>query len=176
MLVNGSINSFSDIKGAEILRNDGYRTVTTESGKSRKHASVGGAVAGGIILGPVGAVVGGTALGKITTQGRSVTNSIPVCSHIGVNVNINDFYSEIILLNQVVDQSSKMYIDKINTAQRIVDILRNLSTTPVPETFLRPEEEPSVLKYDEEIEKANENLQKAIDNTPNYDIPEDYYK
>lgn len=182
--INGTTYPFSDIKGAEMVKNDGFRTVTNTTGtnnqKSKKHASLGGAVAGGLILGPVGAVVGGSALGKTTTKGNNnqVTTSdeIPTCHHIGVNVNIKGFNTEIVILSKTVDQSSSAYNNSVNTAQMIVDQLRALSSTPVPKSFLKPEEEQTVLNYNPQIEAAAKELQETIKDKPNYDIPESYFK
>lgn len=182
--INGTKYPFTDIKGAEMVRNEGFRTETNTTGtnnqKSKKHASLGGAIAGGLILGPVGAVVGGSALGKTTTKGNNnqITNSnnIPVCYRISVNVNIKGFNTEISILSKTVDQSSSVYNNSINIAQRIVDQLRVLSSTPVPKTFLKPEEEQSVLDFDPQIEKAAKELQETTKNKPNYDIPESYFK
>lgn len=182
--INGTTYPFSDIKGAEMVKNDGFRTVINTTGtnnqKSKKHASLGGAVAGGLILGPVGAVVGGSALGKTTTKGNNnqVTTSdeIPTCHHIGVNVNIKGFNTEIVILSKTVDQSSSVYNNSVNTAQMIVDQLRVLSSTPVPKSFLKPEEEETVLNYNPKIEAAAKELQETIKDKPNYDIPESYFK
>lgn len=64
--INNSTALFSSIQGAELNMMVGSRIVTTENTKttSKKHASLGGAVAGGLILGPVGAAVGGVGLEK----------------------------------------------------------------------------------------------------------------
>lgn len=184
VIINGSTYLFSDIKGAEIVKQDSTRVVTnttqTSNGKSRKHASLGGAVAGGLILGPVGAVVGGSALGKTTSKGKSniVTNSneIPTCYHIGVNVDLNGFTTEIVLLSNTVDQSSNIHNNTVRIAQLIVDKLRSLSQTPVPKKFLKPEEEQSVLDIEKEIENAAKELKKVSDDKPTYEIPEEYLK
>lgn len=182
--INETKYPFTDIKSAEMVRSEGFRTVTNTTGtnnqKSKKHASLGGAIAGGLILGPVGAVVGGTALGKTTTKGKNdqvtTSNDIPVCHRISVNVNIKGFNTEISVLSKTVDQSSPIYNKSINTAQSIVDQLRVLSTTPVPKKFLKPEEEQTVLDYNPRIEAASKELQEAIKDKPNYDIPESYFK
>ena len=182
--INGTNYTFTDINGAEITKNEGFRTVTNTTGtnkqKSKKHASLGGAVAGDLIMGPLGAVVGGSALGKTTTKGKNdqvtTSNDIPTCYHIGVNVNIKGFNTEIVILSKTVDQSSSTYNNSINTAQRIVDKLRILSSTPVPKTFLKPEEEQSVLNYNPQIETAEKELQEIINDKPTYEIPESYFK
>lgn len=182
--INGQIYSFSDIKGAEINTSEGVRNITNTTGtnnaKSKKHISIGGAIAGGLISGGIGAVVGGSTLGKTTTKGKNnqvtTSNDIPVCYHIGVLVNLNGFTAEIILLSKAADIESSLYNKTFNKAQIIVNKLRTLSLTPVPKKWLKPEEEQSVLNIDLEIENAAKNLKKVMNDKPNYDIPESYYK
>lgn len=184
IIVNGSTYLFSDIKGAEIVKQDSFRTITntTETGKSKskKHASLGGGLLGTAVAGPVGAVVGGSILGKTTQKGKTntVTNSndIPTCYHIGVNVNLNGFNTEIVLLSRTVDQSSAIHNNTVKNAQLIVDKLRNLSQTPVPKKYLQPEEEQSVLNIEKEIEEAAKELKTVSDDKPTYEIPESYLK
>lgn len=173
--INGTEHLFSEIKGAEISRQDSYRVITTETGKSKKHVSLGKAVVGGAIFGPIGALAGGT-MGKTTTNGKSVSNSIPICNHIGVIVNLDGFTSEIVILSTTVDQSSISFNSSINIAQKIVDKLGELSKKPVPKKFLKPEEESTVLDYDPQIEEAAKELQETIKNKPTYEIPESYFK
>ncbi len=182
IIVNNSTYLFSDIKGAEIVEQDSFRTITnateTVKGKSRKHASLGGGLLGAAVAGPVGAVVGGTVLGTTKQKGKTNTvinsNDIPTCYHIGVNVNINDFNTEIVLLSKTVDQSSLIYSNAVKSAQSIVDKLRILSRTPVPKKYLQPEEEQSVLNIDKEIEIATKELKVVMDDKPTYEIPEKY--
>lgn len=172
--INQTIYLFSSIKGAEVNKDDSYRIVTTETGKSKKHGSLGGAVAGGILLGPVGAVVGGSALGKTTSKGNSISNSIPTCRHIGVIVDIDGFKSEITLLDRIVDQSSSAYRKALRNAEEIVSELHYLSNQPVPKKFLKVEDEPSVLEIVKSIEEAQKELEKVKANKPTYQIPDRY--
>lgn len=60
--------------------------------KSKKHASIGGAVA----------------------------NQIPTCIHMGVLVNIDGFVSEVVLISGEVDLSSFKYKQAQNDAQTII--------------------------------------------------------
>ena len=172
--INQTEHLFSSIKSAEVNKECSYRIITTESGKSKKHASLGGAVAGGLLLGPVGAVVGGSALGKTTSKGNSVSNSIPTCNHIGVIIDIDGFKSEVILLNHTVDQSSEQYTNALQNAEAIVSKLHYLATQPVPKIFKKVEEEASVLEIGKQIAKAQEELEKVKADKPTYDIPDKY--
>lgn len=184
IIVNGTTYLFSDIKAAEIVKQDSFRTVIntveTNKSKSKKHVSIGGGILGAAVAGPVGAAIGGSVLGKTTQKGQSNTvtnsNNIPTCNHIGVNVNLKGFTTEIVLLSSTVDKSSLSYNMNIKNAQLIVDKLRNLSKTLMPKDFLKPEEEQSVLEIDKEIKNAKKELNKTVKNKPTYEIPEKYLK
>ncbi len=171
--INQTIHLFSSIKGAEVNKEESYRVVTTESGRSKKHVSLGKAVVGGALLGPVGAIAGG-AMGKTTTRGNSISNSIPTCNHIGVIVDIDGFKSEVILLNNTVDQSSATYKNALQNAEEIVSKLHYLATQPVPKTFVKVEEEQSVLDIGKSIAQAQEELERVKANKPTYEIPDRY--
>lgn len=171
--INQTTHLFSSIKGAEVNKEDSYRVITTETSKSKKHVSLGKAVVGRALLGPVGAIAGG-AMGKTTTKGNSTSNSIPTCNHIGVIVDIDGFKSEVILLNNTVDQSSSVYKNALQNAEEIVSKLHYLATQPVPKKFIKAEEEQSVLDIEKSILKAQEELEQAKANTPTYEIPDRY--
>lgn len=173
--INGRLYLFSDIKGAEIVSYGSYRIMTTETSKSKKHISLGKAVVGGAVFGPIGAIAGGS-MGKTTSSGKAISNSIPTCNYIGVRININGFMSEITLMNQTIDQTSSAYINNMDIAQCIVDTLRRLSVTPVPKNFLKPEEVQSVLDFDPKISSAAKRLRETINNRPTYEIPQKYYE
>lgn len=172
--INQTETAFSSIQGAELNIENSYRIVTHESGKAKKHASLGGAVAGGVLFGPIGAMAGGIGLGKTKTNSTSTSNSIPTCNHLGVMVNIGGFMSEIPLISSTVDQSSSQYTNAQRNAQEIITKLRLLAQTPVPETFLKVEDESSVLNFDGQIIEADKELEIAKADTPKYEIPEKY--
>lgn len=176
--VNNSECLFSSIKGAELNVMMGYRVITTEhsDSESKKHASLGGAVVGGLILGPIGAVAGGIALGKTKkqTSGTTVSYKIQTCTHLGVFVNLDSFSSEIVLISNQVDQSSYTYTKAQSDAQKIISMLGTLSRIDVPTSFLRPEEEASVRNIDAQIERKQQELEVAIADKPSYNIPKRY--
>lgn len=174
LLINNSRVPFSSIKGAAVNISESYRIETKETGKSKKHASVGGALAGGLFFGPVGAIVGGTALGKTTHKGQTNTNSIPTATHIGVIIDVNGFNNEVSLLDRTVDQDSMTFVATIQKAQQIISKLQYISTLAVPETFLKAEEEDSVLAIDQAIVSAKNELEQVKANVPTYDIPSKY--
>lgn len=154
---------FSDIQGANINVISGSRVVTTQNSKSKKHASLGGAIVGGVLLGPVGAAAGGVGLGNTETRGTMNSNQIMTCLHLGVMVNINGFVSEVLLISKEVDQTSKKFLNAQSEAANIVALLGALSKTPVPESYMLPEEAESVKQIDDRINQEQLNLQTAVD-------------
>ena len=89
-------------------------------------------------------------------------------------VDIDGFKSEVILLNNTVDQSSNTYKIALQNAEEIVSKLHFLATQPVPKTFIKVEEEKSVLDIDKSIVQAQKDLEKIKAEKPNYEIPEKY--
>lgn len=176
--INNTEHLFSSIQGADLNMMSGCRIVTTDNSKSKskKHASLGGAVVGGVVAGPIGAVVGGSALGKTKTKttGSSVSNQIPTCTHLGVMVNINGFVSEVVFISSQIDQSSMTFSRAQSDAQNFISQLGALARIPVPASFLRPEEESSVKAIDSQIANKQQELQVAIADTPVYALPEMY--
>ena len=158
--INNTTVLFSSIRGAEMNMMTGCRVVTRESSKtkSKKHASLGGAVAGGMLFGPLGAAVGAVGLGEMDgkTTGTTVSDQIPTCTHLGIMVNIAAF------------------INARNEAQSIIAQLGKLAKMPVPSHFLQPEEEQSVKEIEAQIAAKQSELQIAINDRPTYDIPAMY--
>ena len=174
LLLNGTTVLFSSIKGAAANISESYRVETHETGKSKKHASVGGAVVGTLMFGAVGGIVGGAALGKTTHKSDINTNNIPTATHFGVLVDLDGFKSEIVLLDKTVDQDSDDFREAIEKAQKIITKLQYLSTVPVPESYLAVEDEESVLKLKDQIVEAHKELEAAKANVPTYEIPAKY--
>ena len=71
-------------------------------------------------------------------------------------------------------QNSSSYNNSIKVAQQIVDKCHQLATTPVPKTFLKPEEEQSVLDIGKQIAQYQKDLEAAKKDVPTYDLPDIY--
>ena len=174
LAVKDFVVPFSGIKGATIDITESYRLETAEKGKSKKHASLGGAVAGGMLSGGIGAVIGGTALGKTTYKGKTNTDSIPTASNIGVIVTINDFQHKVTVLGKTVDQDSRAFRNAFESAQKIIATLQQLAVTPVPQNVLPVEKEPAILSIDARVLELKNELASIQSNKPLYEVPAKY--
>ncbi|MCR5449764.1 MAG: hypothetical protein K6F23_10240 [Solobacterium sp.] len=184
--LNGQEYVYSSIYGARLNQFMGSRTetktneVTEVDNTTKKHVSIGGAVVGGLVAGPIGAVAGGVALAKMKNKGNVRTNTyvtsteVPTCNHLGVEVNINGFISEIVLIAKPIDQSNPKYANALNEAQHIISNLQYLSTLPVPENYIDVEEEPELISLSERIDQAQIEMAIIKKNVPTYEIPERY--
>ncbi len=172
--LNQAVVRFSDIAGAELNIQFSNRIITQTTEKSKKHVSLGGAVLGGLVSGGLGAVVGGVGLGKTTTTGTSVSTEIPICTHIGVNVLMKGYVSEIVLLSRAVEESSSAFAKAEREAQEIIATLHAVANISVPTECLRIEDEPSVREFDEEILNIEQEIEKAIGDKSTYKLPNIY--
>ena len=157
--VNNNVYFFSDIKGASIVKTESQRVETKEKSVSKKKGSVGGAIAGGLVMGGTGALVGGVALGKTKTTTTGTSDIIPTCVHLGVMIDINNFQHEIILSNELIDQTSNKYLSLLKESENIMQSIQRISATPVPDSYLLPEQEESVLEIDAKIADAQRELE-----------------
>lgn len=179
---------YTSILGAEMNSVMGTKTdhiqrtvTTTEEGEEKRSLSVGGAIAGGIIAGPIGAVAGAVAFGKKTKEPDSVHTHTyveerqePSCDYLSVKINLDGFISEEVFISSPVKQNSSIYRNAFKEAQGLVSALRMLAATEVPETVLPIEEEPVLLQIQEDIKNAKQELEAAKANKPVYEIPARY--
>ncbi len=155
-------------------------TTTTTHSTSKKHISVGGAMAGGLLLGPVGAAVGGVGLGK--TTGKTVSKNsgginmheYQICEHLGVKIRAESQYSEIVLLRQTVPVAGNVFQRAYLNAQNIAAMVEKVSKIPVPEDVVRVEDEDSVRGIDNQIVDKQYELECAIEDKPDYSLPDTY--
>lgn len=174
VIINNNRVLFTNIKGAELNIQEGFTAITTETSKTKKKPSIGGAVAGGIIGGRAGAVAGGVALNKAKTTSHAYTNSIPTCTHMGVIIDVDGFKQEVVLINREIAKSGKRYLSIYNEAQNVIMKLREISMIPVPKSFIPSNEMPSVKDIEKQIDEADEKLNAVINNKPLYKIPSMY--
>lgn len=179
---------YTSILGAEMNSVMGTKTdhiqrtvTTTEEGEEKRSLSVGGAIAGGIIAGPIGAVAGAVAFGKKTKEPDSTHTHTyveerqePSCDYLSVKINLDGFISEEVFISSQVKQNSSIYRQAFKEAQGLVSALRMLSATEVPDNVLPIEEEPVLLQIQEDIKNAKEELKAAKAKKPVYEIPSRY--
>ena len=184
----GTNYPYSSIRGAEMNSVMGTKTehvrrtvTTTEEGEEKRSLSVGGAIAGGIIAGPLGAVAGAVAFGKKTKEPDSIHTRTymeerqePSCDYLSVKINLDGFISEEVFISSQVGQNSPKYRKSFQEAQGLVSALRMLAGTKAPEKVIPIEEEPVLLQIQEDLKNAKQELKAAKADKPVYEIPARY--
>lgn len=89
-------------------------------------------------------------------------------------VNINGFDSKVVFISSQVDQSSMAFSKAQSEAQNFISQLGALAKTPVPTSFLKPEEEVAVKVIDSQINVKQQEVQEAITDRPVYVLPDMY--
>lgn len=110
---NGKILNFSDILDCELLEDDISITKTSALGK---------AVAGGVLFGGIGALVGGIT-GKKTTKG--------VCNKLDIKITINDLKKPCIYVNLITEKTkkdSKDYKKACEKAQELLSLFQVITS------------------------------------------------
>ena len=149
--INNNICLFSEIKGASIVKTESHRVETKEKSDSKNTGSV--------VMGGAGSLVGGVSFGKTETTTKGSADVIPTCTHLGVVVDVNNFQHEIVLFNEMIDQTNKKYLALLQEADAVLHSLRHISSIAVPESYLLPEQEKSVLAIDKKILEAEHELE-----------------
>lgn len=133
------IYNFSDVQSFELL----------EDGETVSKGGLGRAVAGGILFGGVGAVVGGV-------TGAKKTNSI--CSKLQIKITVKDINNPIVYINLISSDTKKdsfVYKTLYNSAQEIMSILQ-LMTDENKDT--QPQEVASTVSTADELKKYKDLL------------------
>lgn len=111
---------FEDVLSCELLENNSCIINTT----SQKHVSLGKALVGDVLFGPIGAIIGGTS-GKTT----SASQQEEICSNLKIKITLNDFEEPckfIELINEDVLKQSEEYQELFETGQEIVSLFQVL--------------------------------------------------
>lgn len=106
---NGKIFNFEDIIDCELLENNSTVTSTKSLGK---------AIAGGVLAGGVGAIIGGV-------TGKKVANGI--CNKLDIKITINDLKKPCIyahLIQKPIKQKSSEYKRAYKQAQDILSLMQ----------------------------------------------------
>ena len=110
---NSTIYDYSDIVDFELL----------EDGNSVSKGGLGRAVAGGLLFGGVGAIVGGVTGGKKSKQ---------TCTSLKIKITVNDLRNPVIYINFIVAEVKKqslLYTSSYSIAQEIMSILQVMCET-----------------------------------------------
>ena len=153
ILIDNVRYKFADIQGARIESSfDTYVSETKSTGKTKKKVSLGGAVVGGMLAGPVGAAAGAAMMGGSKYKGDTQAAKVETVEHYTVLINVRGFETAIAATSA-------------DDAQRMVDELRRVSQMPQPTKIIPVEEEEAVKAFDVKWTNLQQKI-KLMENTP----------
>lgn len=112
------IYKFKDVIQCEIIEDGTTVTNTT----SKNHISLGKAVIGGSIFGPVGAIVGG-----LSGKTSSFSSQQNICKSLSIKITLNDLENPCLyinLINSKLSKDSKKYKEIKELSEKIVSIFQ----------------------------------------------------
>lgn len=103
------------------------------------------------MYGVAGAAAGGVLFGKEKTRDTRRTATVTNCTYVGVEVIMYGKPVNISIFTGATGLESKIYSEALVKAQVIMSQLAGLAATPMPESYLRVDEEPDVVALDKVI-------------------------
>ena len=169
--INGTDYLFENIGNTRLIANISNSTVTSGRVKTKFKPSIGGALAGGSMYGVAGAAAGGVLFGKEKTRDTRRTATVTNCTYVGVEVIMYGKPVNISIFTGATGLESKIYSEALVKAQVIMSQLAGLAATPMPESYLRVDEEPDVVALDKVIKLKHMEWRKMMDEPRVYPEP-----
>lgn len=125
---------FGDIINVDLIEDEESISKTTGTnktkGKAQKHIAPIKGIIGGAVLGPAGAMIGGTS-GKTDikskTKVNTTTKNIYYCTNLSIKITLNDINNPMIMYNFIsmrTDKNSYIYKNNYDKAQRCISIIQ----------------------------------------------------
>lgn len=121
------IYNIEQVTNVEILEEEHGGVITKTSGKDKRKVSIGKGIVGGIILGPAGAIIGGTQ-GKVKKNSTSLSEDVVFCDSLSVKISIKDEEPLILpLISEAINKKEKQYTQQLKMAQTILNEFETLA-------------------------------------------------
>jgi hypothetical protein len=104
--INGENYNYSDIVGSEIIIDEDTISISHTTGKNKKKVALGKAAVGGLLLGPVGALIGGTS-GKTKVNTKTTTENTDFCDKLQIRVDIDNIKNPFIYVDFITSRTNK---------------------------------------------------------------------
>lgn len=142
---------FDEVISVDIIEESKNNIVTNTFGTDKKKVALGKALVGGALLGPAGAIIGGTS-GKTNRQSTSVATEVEYCNCMDIVIKTSSSDIPIVKINIIpypIEKSSLMYQKSLESAKSTLYIFESLM--------------PNCNKVESEITEKIENNTSNID-------------
>lgn len=165
------ILSFNNVIDIEVIEDESSKTITKTKGTDKRKVALGKGLVGGALLGPVGAIIGGTQ-GKVKKNSTSVSKEKNYCTELSILITTNcpELSSITIkLIETKTNKNSIIYKNAKAQAQKTISLFKsfinNKDTQRVNITNLPSEQD----KYDQ-LKKLKSLLDDGIINQQEFEI------
>ena len=124
------ILSFDNIVDIEIIEDESSKTITKTKGTDKRKVSLGKGIIGYGLLGPAGAIIGGTQ-GKVKKNSTSISKEKNYCTELSILITTNCpelSYITINLISMKTDKSSFIYKNAKTQATKIISLFKSFSS------------------------------------------------
>lgn len=121
------ILSFDNVVDIEIIEDEASKTITKTKGTDKRKVSLGKGIVGGVLLGPVGAIIGGTQ-GKVKKNSTSVSKEKNYCTELSILITTNCPELSSVTINLIgvkTDKNSIIYKNAKTQAQKIISLFKS---------------------------------------------------
>lgn len=165
------ILSFNNVIDIEVIEDESSKTITKTKGTDKRKVALGKGLVGGALLGPVGAIIGGTQ-GKVKKNSTSVSKEKNYCTELSILITTNCPELSSVTINLIETKTNKnsiIYKNAKTQAQKIISLFKsfinNKDTQQVNITNLPLEQD----KYDQ-LKKLKSLLDDGIINQQEFEI------
>lgn len=112
------IMSFDNVIDVEIIEDESSKTITKTKGTDKRKVGLGKGVVGGVLFGPVGAIIGGSQ-GKIKKNSTSISEEKNYCNELSILITTNCPELSSIVINLISTKTNKNSLTYRNAKNQI---------------------------------------------------------
>lgn len=121
-----NIHTIDEVKNVEILEEEHEGVVTKTKGKDKRKVSIGKGLVGAVLLGPAGAIIGGTQ-GKVKKNSTSISENVSLCDKLTLKITMENDELTILLISETIDKKDQQYKKQIESANSVLNEFETLA-------------------------------------------------